>query len=102
MSNTKYEIRLLRLAEDDLTEIILYVAADRSSAAVKLMTNFSRKLTLLEDNPLIGNVPHEDSLRQLGYRYLLVENYLVFYIVESSVVYAHRIIHGARDYVKRL
>lgn len=102
MSSAKHEVRLLRLAEDDLTEIVLYVAADRPNAAAELTTKFSRKLALLEDNPRIGNVPHEDSLRQLGYRYLLVDNYLVFYVIETPVVYIHRVIHGARDYVKLL
>ena len=33
MKRPNYEVRLLRIAEDDLTEIVNYIAADRPSAA---------------------------------------------------------------------
>ena len=102
MSSTKYEVRLLRLAEEDLTEIVMYVAADRPSAALKLADRFDKRLKLLADNASLGNVSHEASLRKLGYRYLVVENYLIFYIVEGETIYIHRILHGARNYINLL
>lgn len=98
MSNTQYEIRLLRLAEEDLTEIISYVAADRPNAAEKLLGRFNIKLALLATSPRIGHLPYERSLKQLGYRYLILDNYLIFYIVDEYTIYVHRIIHGTRDY----
>lgn len=98
MSETQYEIRLLRLAEEDLTAIISYVVIDRPDMAEKLLGRFNRKLTLLASTPNIGHLPSEASLRQLGYRYLVLENYLIFYIIDEHKVYVHRIIHGARDY----
>ena len=100
--SAKHEVRLLRLAEDDLTEIVLYVAVDSTKSATGLMDKFNKKLALLGENPRIGSVPHEDSLRQLGYRYLLVDSYLIFYVIETPAVYVHRIIHGARDYINFL
>lgn len=102
MSRTKYEVRLLRVAEDDLTEIVVYIAADRPSAAIKLTGKFNKKLGLLSDNSHLGSVPNEDSLAQLGYRYLVVDNYLIFYVIEAPVIYIHRIIHGARNYLQLL
>jgi toxin ParE1/3/4 len=102
MSSTKYEIRLLRLAEEDLTEIILYVAAERPSAALNLTNRFDKRLKSLADNPRLGSVPHEVSLRKLDYRYLVVDDYLIFYTVEEKIVYIHRIVHGARNYTNLL
>lgn len=102
MSHVSYEIRFLRVAEDDLTEIILYIAADRPSAAVKTADHIEQKLKLLSGNPHLGSVPTDDSLAQLGYRYLVVDNYLVFYVIEEEVIYVHRIVHGARDYSQLL
>jgi plasmid stabilization system protein ParE len=102
MSRTKYEVRLLRTAEDDLTDIIVYIAADRLTAAIKLSNRFNQKLSLLADNPQIGSKPKEDSLVKLGYRYLILDNYLIFYVIEERVIYIHRIIHGARDYTQLL
>jgi plasmid stabilization system protein ParE len=100
MSQSSHEIRLLRAAEDDLTEIVLYVSADRPAAAIKLADRFGQKLSLLADNPHLGTIPKEDNLIALGYRYLIVENYLVFYVIEAQTIYVHRIVHGARDYTQ--
>ncbi|HUC88217.1 MAG TPA: type II toxin-antitoxin system RelE/ParE family toxin [Candidatus Binatia bacterium] len=102
MSRAKSEIRLLRAAEEDLTDIIMYIASDRSAAAIKLTDRFNQKLSLLVDNPHLGSMPRDDSLMDLGYRYLIVDNYLVFYTIEDQVVYVHRILHGARDYTQIL
>lgn len=98
MSNAQYKIHLLRLAEEDLTEIISYVVADRPNVAEKLLGRFNIKLAGLASSPHVGNLPHEISLKQLGYRYLVLDNYLVFYVIDGHMIYVHRIIHGARDY----
>lgn len=102
VSHAKYEIRLLRVAEDDLTEIILYIAADRPAAAVKIASQIEQKLLLLADNPHLGSVPSDDSLALLGYRYLVVDNYLIFYLIDDQIIYVHRVMHGARDYTQLL
>ncbi len=95
----KYGIRLLRVAEDDLTEIVTYIAADRPSAAEALSTRVEKSLQLLARNPQLGRIPEEEELTRLGYRYLVVENYLIFYAIEGKRIYVHRILHGARDYL---
>jgi plasmid stabilization system protein ParE len=46
----------------------------------------------------MGRVPDDPNLMQMGYRYLVVENYLVFYVVEARAVIIHRILHSARNY----
>ena len=102
MSHARSEIRLLRVAEDDLTEIMLYIAADRPAAAAKITGLIEQKMILLADNPHLGSVPHDDSLARLGYRYLVVDNYLMFYVTEGQIIYIHRVIHGARDYTQLL
>ncbi len=86
VSHASYEVRLLRIAEDDLTEIMLYVAADRPTAAVNLADRIEKRLILLADNPHLGSVPIDESLALLGYRYLVIDNYLVFYVIEYRVV----------------
>ena len=102
MGRASYAIRLLRVAEDDLTEIVLYIAADRPSGATKIADRIEQKLKLLPDNPHLGSVPTDDSLALLGYRYLVADNYLIFYVIEDQTIYVHRIVHGARDYTQLL
>ncbi len=100
MSRPKYDVRLLRIAEDDLAEIITYVAADRPSAADALATKIEKNLSLLSKNPYLGRIPKEEELSRLHYRYIVVENYLIFYTIDEQTIYVHRILHGARDYLK--
>lgn len=99
MSRSDFTVRLLRAAEDDLTEIVTYIAAERPSAAEALATKIERKLTLLSRHPYLGRIPPEEELINLGYRYAVVENYLVLYTIEGQTIYVHRILHGARDYL---
>ena len=96
----EYTVRLLPAAEEDLTEIIIYIAADRPSAAEKLADSMGKKFRLPARNPHLGHVPKEEELIRQGYRYFSIGKYLVFYTIEERTVYIHRLLHGARDYLK--
>jgi len=93
----RYTVRLLRAAEDDFTEIVSYVAAERPNAAESLAQRIENSLRLLAGNSYLGRVPKDVALLDLGYRYLIVQNYLIFYVIEERTVFVHRIVHGARD-----
>jgi toxin ParE1/3/4 len=95
----EYTIRLLRAAEDDLFEIVNYIAADKPSAADALAAKIEKNLILLSKNSQLGRIPNEEELMRLGYRYLVVQNYLIFYTLEEQEIYIHRILHGVRDYL---
>ena len=99
MPKPDYNVKLLRIAEDDLNEIVLYIASDRPSAAEVIANKIEKNIALLSNHPLLGRIPKEEELARLGYRYLVVENYLTFYKIEGKTVYVHRILHGARDYL---
>ena len=102
MSPRKLAVKLLRIAEDDLAEIITFIAEDSIAAAEKLGDKIEARLVRLADHPALGRIPAEEELARLGYRYLVIDNYLVFYTVSVQTVLIHRIIHGARDYVNLL
>lgn len=98
MSKTKYQIRFLKIAEEDFTEIVSYVAADNPNAANVLATKIEKNLELLSDNPKLGRIPRDEEIRNLGYRYLIVQNYIIFYTTEERIIIIHRILHSARNY----
>ena len=102
MSKREHTVRLLSPAENDLAEILIYIAADNPTAAEKLANTIERRLGRLQKHPHSGHIPADHRIAQMGYRYLVIENYLVFYVVESTEVFIHRIIHGARDYKELL
>jgi addiction module RelE/StbE family toxin len=93
-----FEIRYLPAAEEDLQDIFDYIVRDNPSAAASMLDRFDNAISRLADNPHLGVAPKDDRLRKLGYRMLVIGDYLVFYVIKSKTVQVRRIIHGARNY----
>ncbi|MBK7103660.1 MAG: type II toxin-antitoxin system RelE/ParE family toxin [Ignavibacteriae bacterium] len=98
MSGNNYQIKLLKIAEEDFTEIVSYIAVDNFNAANSLADKIEKNLELLSENPNLGRIPRDEEIRNLGYRYLIVQNYLIFYTIEERTILVHRILHSARNY----
>ncbi len=98
MQTGKYRVRLLSIAEEDFSEIIAYIASENINAAEKIANRIEKNFELLSINPKLGRLPRDEEIRNLGYRYLIVQNYLIFYKIEGRTIFVHRILHGARDY----
>jgi addiction module RelE/StbE family toxin len=98
MPKNKYQIRFLKIAEEDFTEIVSYIAADNSKAANVIETKIEENLELLSVDPLLGRIPRDKEIRKLRYRCIIVQNYIIFYTIENKTIYIHRILHSARDY----
>ncbi len=94
----RHAVRLLGPAEQDLSEIYEYIAADNAIAAERLLARIEKDLNTLARQPLLGRIPRDNDISRLGYRYLIIGDYLAFYRIEGAVVLIYRIIHGARDY----
>ena|SRR3990172_344219 len=102
MKQPKYTIRLLQAAEEDFKEIITYITLDNPSAAETIAHKIEKSLSNLSTYPLIGKIPNEEELATMGYRFLVVQNYLIFYTIEDQIILVHRIIHGAREFLSLL
>lgn len=61
-------------------------------------------LTPGEETPSLSNMPErcpkpkDLALAAKGYRYLIVKNYLVFYVIVGDTVQIRRILYARRDY----
>ena len=102
MRSNKYAVRLLSIAEQDLQELISYLAAENFGAAVTTLDRIEAQLQALQRHPFLGRVPNDPKLARLGYRVLVIDNYLIFYKVKGKTVLIHRVLHGARDFVRLL
>ena len=102
MKKSKYEIRFLKIAEEDFAEIISYIAMDSPKSAAGLAEKIMKDIEILSHNPQLGRVPSDEDIKILGYRYLIIRNYIVFYTIEDNIIYIHRILHGARNYKELL
>ncbi len=92
------EIRYLSTAERDLENIFDYIMKDRPAAAKSLLEAIDRSIARLSFNPDIGAIPRDERLGKMGYRILIIQKYLVFYVVKPKFIQIRRIIHGARQY----
>ncbi|MFY9268248.1 MAG: type II toxin-antitoxin system RelE/ParE family toxin [Candidatus Manganitrophaceae bacterium] len=97
MSSSKYAVRLLPIAEEDLDGIVSYIAADRPASAYRFAATIEKNLERLSSHPHLGKVPNDEKLSAMGYRFIVVGNHLIFYTIRPKTVLVHRIIHGARD-----
>ncbi|HHX26309.1 MAG: type II toxin-antitoxin system RelE/ParE family toxin [Firmicutes bacterium] len=94
----KHEIRYLPAAEQDIVDILEYIRRDNPSATVKLINEIDETISKLEDFPHMGVIPKDLRLRSLNYRMLIIDDYLVFYVVKDCIVEIRRILHGKRKY----
>lgn len=100
MGGNSYGIRLTPKASDDLDEIYEYITNNLHNlkAAVRIMSEIETNLLRLKDLPLSGSLLNDEFLRKKGYRKLIVENYIVFYLVNESdkQVVAMRVLYESR------
>jgi len=93
----KYTLRYLPAADDDLVEIFDYIARDSPNRAFSYLEKLDKRIGLLEQHPQLGRVPRHPKLREHGYRVLIVESYLVFYIIRGQRIEIHRVVHCSRN-----
>lgn len=102
MENKPYEIYYTPLAAEDLDEIDTYICETlcNPQAAEHLMEEMEKSIHRLRDFPYIGSEVEDAYLASKGYRKLVVENYLVFHLVDdvSRVILIMRVQYGAREY----
>lgn len=102
MENERYRIRYTPLAFDDLDEIDSYITDTlcNGQAAVRLLNEIEKSVDQLRQFPQIGSVVEDAYLASKGYRKLIVENYLVFYLINEPQKEAviMRVLYGAREY----
>ena len=86
MSSSKYSIRIYPTAENDLLEIKEYFQKKLKTSHNNLFQKFYDAIDLLETNPFIHPLLNDTYLKQLGYRMIPIDNFLLFYIVRNNFV----------------
>lgn len=98
----KYKIIRTDKADEQLREIIFYIADDSGSVDIALnyLNKIETAIKRLEEFPMSGSVPRYSILRKQGYRVLVIERHLVFYKVNESekIVTIYAVADGRREY----
>ena len=93
----KYILRYLPAAVDDLISIFDWIADDSPAKAADFIAKLDREIGSLKTHPFLGHIPRDDKLKSSGYRILVIESFLAFYIVRGKTVEIHRVVHGSRN-----
>jgi addiction module RelE/StbE family toxin len=94
----KYKVKIYPAAQMDLNDIVSYLNTLSPQAAIKyydlLVEKIGSIVEMPERYPFVRNI----ALKAKGYRYLIVENYLVFFVVKGDMVQIRRILYNKRQY----
>lgn len=93
-----YKIKIYPTAQQDFRDIIDYLNTLSPDTALRYYDLLTEKIASLAQSPERCPHPRDLALTAKGYRYLIVQNYLVFYIVNDDTVQIHRILYNRRNY----
>ncbi len=93
-----FPIKYLPSAAQDISEIIDYVSLDNPPAALNLLTQFDESISILAHFPYSGPIPIDSRLQLLNYRMLVIQSYIVFYVVQDDFIEIRRVLHAKRKY----
>ena len=93
-----YKIKIFPTAKQDLEEVIGYLNTLSPDAASKYYDLLVEEIVSLSKMPERCPKPKDLALAVKGYRYLIVKNYLVFYVIIGDTVQIRRILYARRDY----
>lgn len=93
-----YKIRIFPRAKQDMEEVIDYLNTLSPDVALKYYDLLVEEIAGLSQMPERCPRPKDLALAARGYRYLIVKNYLVFYVIAGDTVQIRRILYARRNY----
>ena len=94
-----YKVEFLASAKDDMLQIANYISNDlyNPTAAMKLIAKLENAKNSLKQFPLT-HPKHESDTVETVFRKILVDNYVMFYIVDGDNVYVAFVLHQRQDF----
>lgn len=98
--NEQYELTILPIALNDMSEIVSYFAINSKKGALRIHDKMINAAKRIEAQPFSGVTVPDKKLSADGYRMVVIENYLMFYKVfkKERQVIVYRVIDGRRNY----
>jgi len=101
-----YKLKISKLYDSDVDSCYDYInnTLKNPTAAYNLISEIKEKLIFICENPKIRPLVKDDYLANLGYRLLIIKNYLLFYIIgeDDKHIKIVRFLHGRRDWMNLL
>jgi addiction module RelE/StbE family toxin len=94
----KYLVNITKNAEDDLNEIIQFIAQNNPQNAIKIMEKIQAKVKTLDHSPNRGGyVPELLTKNIKGYRQIIESPWKIIYKVDNDIVNILAIIDSRRN-----
>ena len=94
----KYHVNITKNAEDDLNEIILFIARHNPQNAIKIMEKIHARINTLDHSPYRGSYVPELLIRNIKeYRQIIESPWKIIYKVDDNIVNILAIIDSRRN-----
>ena len=102
MPKSSFHLKFTAAAYDDLEQIYSYISKKllAEAAADNLLEKIESSIMRLKKFPYSGSLVSDEPLRKRGYRKLIIDNYIVIYLVNEmdKQTVIMRILYGAQNY----
>jgi toxin ParE1/3/4 len=95
-----YKVIYYPVAIDDVSNILDYISKDNPPVAIELIDKIDNAIQSLSEFPYKGIIPRDFYLKSKKYRMLIIDSYIVFYIVNDSltVIEIMRVLSSKQNY----
>ena len=98
-----FELQNPQAAEKTVNKILdIAVDLENPKAAMEVIKRITKKIRLLNDNPLMGAALASISGANSDERFLVCGSYMVFYRITRENIFIDRVLYGRRDYLRVL
>lgn len=102
----EYKLVVTNNFERDLSAALKYISEVLFSpaAARRLLKTAKIKIANIGENPFMYPKYHDEKISEMGYRYAVCENYLIFYRIEEAEkqIYLLRFLYSAQNITENL
>lgn len=94
------DVRILPSAEEEVAEIVAYLAGFSRDAARGFLEAYEERLELLASGTLDYALSHLPELAELGYHACRVRSYVMLYYHDGDDVVIAHVFHSSSDYAR--
>jgi plasmid stabilization system protein ParE len=96
-----YKLIFTKNFKEDVKQSTNYIrhALQAPAAAERLKAEIKRAYKIIKETPFIYPIVPNDYLASMGFRFTMVKNYMLFYIVEEKQINIIRFLYGHRDWI---
>ncbi|MDR0930866.1 MAG: type II toxin-antitoxin system RelE/ParE family toxin [Clostridiales bacterium] len=98
-----FKLNLTESGKRDILEIGRYIFDQFESpvAAVNTVKRIEATIRKIPDNPYIYPKVRDDRLAAMGYRSVVINNYVAFFVIDEDekIVSVDRVLYGRRNWV---